>query len=41
MEKIYTCHSEYGHLETVFVKKIQDAFVDEASIKEHGKNSII
>lgn len=37
MEKIYTCHSEYGHLETVFVKKIQDAFVDEASIKEQWK----
>jgi len=37
MEKIYTCHSEYGHLETVFVKKVQDAFIDEASIKEQWK----
>lgn len=37
MDKVYTCHSEYGHLETVFVKKIQDAFIDEASIKEQWK----
>ena len=37
MSKTYTCHSEYGHLESVFLKKVQDAFIDDASIKEEWK----
>ena len=34
MELTYTCHSEYGFLESVFLKDVKAAFIDENSIKE-------
>ncbi len=34
MELTYTCHSEYGFLESVFLKDVKAAFIDEQSIKE-------
>ena len=37
MELTYTCHSEYGHLESVFLKNIKEAFIDDLSVKEQWK----
>lgn len=34
MELTYTCHSEYGYLESVFLKRIKEAFIDESAIKD-------
>jgi len=37
MELTYTCQSEYGFLESVFLKNVKEAFIDDHSIKEQWK----
>ena len=33
----YTCHSEYGKLKSVFIKKVKDAFVNDSKINAQWK----
>ena len=38
MSSTRTCHSEYGKLESVFIKKVKAAFVNDESINEQWQD---